>query len=365
MKKKYLVVHQLNDFSGSPLVLSNFIEVLGQEGISVELLTSGEEGFLSRCRCPITEIPYRHYDNKIATLFSYLYSQIFIFVIVLARVIGPGVKDKPVLLVNTLLPFGAAIAAKLTSCRVMYYIHETSIRPALLKRWLKWVYNHTATDAIFVSSYLKEAEGVGDKCNINEVIVYNSFPAGHNPETKTKTSLKNDSFCVFMACSLKKYKGVYDFVQLACTKQLSDIKFMLALNSDPAEYNKFAQEYGHQHNLELHRRPKNIELLYQNASLVINLSHPDLWVETFGMTVIEAFSYGCPVIVPTVGGPAEVVHENMDGFKISVKNKSELIKKIRWLADNKEDYEGLAKNAIESAKRFDFGTYASEIRKCL
>ena len=57
---------------------------------------------------------------------------------------------------------------------------------------------------------------------------------------------------------------------------------------------------------------------YNEAAIVINLTNPKLAVETFGLTPLEAMSAGLPVIVPTVGGIAEMVGDGDNGYKIDV-----------------------------------------------
>ena len=366
-KNKYLVVHLLNDYSGSPLVLSNFINVLLIEGHEVELLTSGKDGFLSGCECKITQFPYHRCSNKVCTLINYLISQLYLFFFTLFKCLKLNGSQKPIVVVNTLLPFGVALAAKLINCRIIYYVHETSLQPALLKRWVKWVYVHTATIGIFVSSYLKQKEGENNKFKIHEYVVYNSLPNNTIVESRKPRveSGASRQFTIFMPCSLKAYKGVYDFVELASTPQLADIKFVLALNAEEEEFNLFMDKHIRVGNIEVHRRPANIGLLYQQADMVLNLSNPELWIETFGMTVIEAFSFGCPVIVPTVGGPAEIVQENIEGFKIPVAQKDDIIGKIRKLADNKVEYERHSDNALKSAGKYTFDFYCKNIKEVL
>ena len=57
------------------------------------------------------------------------------------------------------------------------------------------------------------------------------------------------------------------------------------------------------------------------ARLVIQ---PALWLETFGMTVIEAYSYGVPVIASRIGSLASLVRDTETGFLFEPGNVSEL-----------------------------------------
>jgi glycosyltransferase involved in cell wall biosynthesis len=70
---------------------------------------------------------------------------------------------------------------------------------------------------------------------------------------------------------------------------------------------------------------------YQKADIVLNLTRIDLANETFGLTVIEAMAYGLPVIVPTIGGIAELVTDGENGYKIDSRNIAELSEKLNQM----------------------------------
>lgn len=65
---------------------------------------------------------------------------------------------------------------------------------------------------------------------------------------------------------------------------------------------------------------KNTHPFYQEASIILNLSDVNLWVETFGLTILEGMAYQLPAIVPPVGGVIELVEENKNGFLIDSKD---------------------------------------------
>jgi glycosyltransferase involved in cell wall biosynthesis len=358
---KYLAIHLLNDFSGSPLVLANCIDSLIEAGHNVELLTSGDDGFLSHCDCDKTSINYRRFSNKVLTLISFILCQLILFATVVSKTLFVKKENKPKILVNTILPFGAALAAKLTSCHITYYVHEISIRPLILKRWLKFVLRFTADDAIYVSNYLKENEGVHNQV-IKEVVIYNSLP---KKLEVMPLDLHSDDFIVFMPSSLKKYKGVYDFLEIAGKLKGTKAKFILALNAEESEFKAFVNTFKSSGNIQILRRPSDINAIYSRSSLVINLSHPDEWVETFGMTVIEGFVHGCPAIVPTVGGITEIVVEGYNGFKISVADTNAICNKIVEILGDEPLHGKLVLNAINTAERFKYPEYKNRILEML
>ncbi len=60
-------------------------------------------------------------------------------------------------------------------------------------------------------------------------------------------------------------------------------------------------------NLRIYARQEDVTSFYNDASIVVNLTDSRQAIETFGLTPLEAMSDGLPVIVPTVGGIAELV----------------------------------------------------------
>ena len=54
--------------------------------------------------------------------------------------------------------------------------------------------------------------------------------------------------------------------------------------------------------------------------------------EPFGQVVIEALGAGCAVVVPDVGGPAEVVTDGVDGLVYPIGDRDALVAAVRRLA---------------------------------
>lgn len=363
MKDRYIAVHLLNDFSGSPLVLSNFLDVLIDNGFDVKLYTNKGNGFLSKCDCKFSYINYINFKRKIPTLLFYLYSQLTLIFRMFfeCKIKSRNFNHKVV--INTLLPFGAAIGAKFGGAYVIYYVHETSIKPELLKRFLKLVMRACANEVIFVSKYLESKEGLPPRESHRQHVVYNSLPKNHFPVLNIGEKKK---FTIFMASSLRVYKGVLDFIEIAKTLEDNpDFAFLLALNSPEQEFNGFFGEIVFPPNIRVIRSPSDIDKLYAQSSLVLNLSNPEAWIETFGMTVIEAFSYGIPVIVPTVGGIAEIVEDGVNGFHISVHDKTSLIRTIKRLQSDSEFYDKMSACCLKSASLFSYRKFKNDIESIL
>ena len=349
--KKIIFIHLLNDRSGSPKVLSQTIKALKDKGYQTELLTSShQDGFLSGVADTNRSLFYRRSENKLITLFYYVLSQILLFLQCLRYW-----NQDVVFYINTMMPFGGALAGILIGKKVIYHVHETSLKPQTLKKFLRSVISITAHKVIFVSEYLKDVESFAHK---KQVVIYNALESNLVEQQK----VIKDNFIVLMICSLKEYKGVLEFIKLS--KLLSNVKelqFQLVLNASKDEINEYLNSSENPSNLVIFDRQKDLSKFYRDASLLLNLSRPDGCIETFGLTILEGMEYGLPVVVPPVGGPTEIAREGIDGFQISCYEIEQIAKKIQFLMENKDEYLRLSKNARERVKEFDIKVFEEKI----
>lgn len=345
-------VHLFNDRSGSPKVLSHIVRAMYQRGAATEVLTSSHaNGFLSDLPGIRRDIFYRRSENKVVTLFYYLLSQAYLFMFCLRYW-----RQDVVFYVNTMMPFGASLSAYLMGKPVVYHVHETSLRPALLKRFLRQVINLTARKIVFVSNYLGQAEGFSGK---NQYVVHNALD---DVVTQRCVRHSDEAFNVLMVCSLKAYKGVPEFFDIA-GKLLDrpDVRFTLVLNAEPGEIDALLSGMSIPANVTLFPRQADVTRFYEQAHLLLNLSRPDEWVETFGLTILEGMAQGLPVVVPPVGGPAEIVSDGREGFLISCYETQRIAELIGKLALDSELHLHLATNAQARAKDFSLATFEEKI----
>ncbi len=349
--RKFIFVHLFNDRSGSPKVLSQVINAMSKTGRSVEVLTSSHvNGFLDNTPGLKRRIFYRRTENKLITLAFYMVSQAYLFFYCLRYC-----REDVVFYVNTMMPFGAALSAKIMGKPVIYHVHETSIRPRLLKVFLRFVIRITAGKVFFVSDYLKSVESFGQ---IPQHVIHNALVTPVSPVVR---KLK-DEFNVLMVCSLKKYKGVLEFLKVA-ERFLGErsLTFTLVLNASDGEIEEFFSGISASKNLKLISRQSDVGPFYEAASLVMSLSRPDEWVESFGLTIIEAMAKGLPVIVPPVGGPAELVVHGQQGYKISCYEIDEICRAINRLARDSDLYQMMSDNAVQHAKKFELDVFDKKI----
>jgi L-malate glycosyltransferase len=344
-KMKIVAVHLLNDFSGSPLVFSQALQTLQKAGHPIVIHTSqGKSGFLDNVDAPKFYFPYQFYANSTWRLFAFLYSQVYLFFQLMKYR-----KEEVIFYVNTLLPFGAALAAFCMRKKTFYHVHESYIKPALLKSFLRGVAWLTADTIFYVSNYLYQQEKIG---KVNACVLHNVLPSTFvdRAAQSNYTPAKNGKFTVLMVCSFKDYKGVPQYKELA--RRHPNLNFELVLNASKVEVNVNFTPQHTPTNLKVYSVQKDLDPFYSRANLVVNLTNPKLCVETFGMTLLEAMSYGIPVIAPTKGGPAELVEETKNGFQIDVNDEATLDFRLSYLASHPDFMNKLSTGARETAKRY-------------
>ena len=109
----------------------------------------------------------------------------------------------------------------------------------------------------------------------------------------------------------------------------------------------------------LHSKIKYLGKLNTNALMEEYLSakaliFPSIWYEPFGMTIIEAYSCGLPVIASNIGASIELVKDGITGFLFTagdIANLKLALKKMNTIAEI--DYKKIQEQAI-NAHRLNF-----------
>lgn len=374
--KRLICFHLFNDFSGSPKVLRMVLggllesaerrvesgELRVESGkVRVEIVTSKGEGALSdldgRKGVRMHRYAYRFSDNGVVTILRYSWVQLYVFLLSFRYLLS----RETVFYINTILPVGAALAGRLMGKRVVYHYHENASAKGAFYRLLARAMQGLASEIVCVSAYqrsfLKREKGV--------YVVPNAAPESFTARLKPNPQEAFGRKRVLMLGSLKRYKGTQEFVELA--GRMKDYAFELVLNETQENIDAYWKESGmtQPENLTVHARQKDVAPFYNRASVVLNLTNKNMAIETFGLTAIEAMSAGLPVIVPTVGGIAEIVEDGVNGYKTDVQELDKIEKQIGVLLENRELYTQLAQGAYEFAQHFNETKMTERIGKIL
>lgn len=353
---KIISFHLLNDYSGSPKVLKMVLDGFVENGNEVDIITSNGgvlDELSSQKNIKIFHIPYKFSNNTIVTMLRYILVQITTFFFAFRWFFCENI----VFYINTILPIGPALAGRLMGKKVIYHYHENADSKGAFYKILAWFMQILANKIICVSMYqaslLKRKMGVFVIPNA----LPNDFISKLNPNISEAFKRKQ----ILMLGSLKFYKGTNEFCKLA--KLMPKFKFELVLNESQENIDSYweSNKIEKIENLVVYPRQKEVAPFYSRASIVLNLSNKELFVETFGLTVLEAFSAGVPVIVPTVGGIAELVTNDKNGYKIDSSELNNITDRINELLSNKKLYENISNEALKTSYLYSYDKMITQI----
>lgn len=353
--------HLLNDNSGSPIVLREVIRHLAKRNDAMLFIGSQGRGRLEESEAKIVRYWYRRSRFRIVTLFTYLFSQAMLY-----RALSRNRARIPVdavIYVNTLLPFGAALWGRRNGRRVIYHVHEVSISPAPLRRLMVGMAARAAERVIYVSADNQRRLPIpgAPSAVIPNAVAPDIAEAG---SAAAYAPRRSGRFEVLMLASPRDFKGVPEFIALArALIGREDIAFRLVLNGDLQEVERYLPSADRPGNVTVAPRTNAPAALYAQADVVLNLSRVDQWIETFGLTLVEAMCFGVPVIAPPVGGPAEIIRDQVDGYLINSREGEALKAAVLRLADNPALALSLSANARARAADFSAEQFSARLHQ--
>ena len=358
--KHIVCFHLFNDYSGSPKVLRMVLEGVLNKGYRVDLVSS-KGGVLDELlhypNLRKHSYPYRFSSNGAVTMLRYGMVQLFTFFLSFRWMFCKDV----VFYINTLLPVGPALAGRMMGKRVVYHYHENAFVKGAFYKMLAAMMERLANRIICVSEY--QASFL--ICKEKVTVIPNALPEAFVKRLKPDPEAAFERKTVLMLGSLKEYKGTKEFIQLS--QRMPQYNFILVINDTQENIDGYLSEkhYTSEENLVLYPRQADVAKFYQQASVVLNLSDKRQFIETFGLTALEAMTAGLPVIVPTEGGIAEMVDDGINGYKIDVADLDKIEQHIQELLTDKTKYVEMAEQALACAKRFDANEMIDQITRII
>ncbi|QPZ90001.1 glycosyltransferase family 4 protein [Thioclava electrotropha] len=318
-------------------------------------------GVLEDTGVPIRRYWYRRSRFRLVTLATFAFSQLALYRALSRADLPTGA----VIYVNTLLPFGAALWAAWHGHTVVYHAHEVSISPRPLRWFLLRVAQRTATRVLYVSEdHHRRLPVAGVPATVlpNPVsarIATRGFATAYAPR-------RSGHFEVLMLASPRDFKGVPEFLGLVERFQnRPDIQFTLVLNGDRDEVAAYLPPGPVPGNVTIHPRTDRPEDFYATADVVANLSRVDLWIETFGLTIAEAMTFGLPVIAPPIGGPAEILRDGVEGFLVDSRDAATLADRVTTLFENPAAALAMSAAARQRARDFTIETFTADLQSLI
>lgn len=334
---KILFFHQRNDFTGSTRVLANVIESeFSDRHVTVITISSGE-GFLSSLPnvriIPIC-FPLSHGEKPIPIVTPLIWR---IHALLLAIVYGWRYR---IFYINTISPYYAAIVGRIYGKRLIYHIHEKFVVKSLYVKMAEYVFNHVRAKRIFVSKYVRDQYPPKDGCE--SVVKYNTLPHSFLSAVCAVPVAQRRRDTLILIASLSKAKGIFTYIDVA--KKMPEYTFQLMISADMDKIRGFLP-HDIPSNVKVISAQRDIHPFLRVSDVVLNLSIPSLWTETFGMTILEAMAYGIPAIVPNVGGPIELVEDGYNGYCIDVTDIGAIMTAIKKILAREDEYSRLCVNS--------------------
>ena len=110
----------------------------------------------------------------------------------------------------------------------------------------------------------------------------------------------------------------------------------------------FIRQHAKTGNFHIQGFVNNVADFYNNVSVYVQPSA----TEGFGMTVIQAMSYGRPVICSEAAGVADCIIDEVDGFVISAMNPKAIADKINWFKQHPNKIIEFGKKARENSFKY-------------
>lgn len=174
--------------------------------------------------------------------------------------------------------------------------------------------------------------------------------------------------------NFKKHDFLIEVFKKMADKGFSDWKFYILISfreQESEEVNKLEKTVG-KYPIYIFKNVKDPELktLYSKAKIYWHASgfgedlskNPEL-AEHFGMSTVEAMSFGAVPVVINAGGQREIVDGKENGFLWN--SEIELIEKTSILMKNEELLQKMSKEAIKKSSVFGTGVFNQKIKELI
>lgn len=189
----------------------------------------------------------------------------------------------------------------------------------------------------------------------NTIMQYNPRPFNN-----LRKSIKNENhFVIAFVGGLIPIKGVEYFVEAAQIVDRSCAEFRI-YGDGPLKYELERKAAGKVRFMGFCRDIIN-EMLHEIDVLVL----PTIVAEALPTVIIEAKSVGIPVITTNLGGQAEIVKNDQDGFLVDIKDSSAIAKAVDKLIFDLKLYNEMACRSYESSKMFSPDKFQNTIIETL
>jgi glycosyltransferase involved in cell wall biosynthesis len=192
--------------------------------------------------------------------------------------------------------------------------------------------------------------------------------------TRTQLGLAEGAFVLAVIGQITPWKGQHDAVGiLAQLRQVQRDAHLLIVGepkfvSAATRYDNRAYYDEMQGIIRAEGLEDRVHVLGERADVPAIMGALDVllvpsWEEPFGRVVVEAMALGLPVVATSIGGPAEIITDNVDGMLLAPRDPQQWAAAIARLADSPDLSARLGEAAARRARDFDLVKHVSTIRQ--
>jgi glycosyltransferase involved in cell wall biosynthesis len=311
---------------------------------------------------PFHFIPTLAYKNKFYELFFFAKSLItLIFRLITNRRIRVvhihGAKDGSILRKF----FICFIAKKIFGKKIIFHIHAGGFDEyyknggKFYKFICRFLVNNSSALVVLSERWNDFFE---QNFKIKKLIVIKN-PVEHHPAVELQPSASGIVTFLFLG-RIADHKGIFDLVDLVVKEQAlmrGKCRFLIGGNHEVDRLKKSIEDGGISDLAEYIGWVQDEEK--HKAFSICDYFILPTYEEGMPMTILEAFSYGKPVISTPVGSIPEVVAHNKNGILFNPGDMIALKEIILTAINDKSTYESMKKNASDTA----FNYYPESIKK--
>lgn len=196
----------------------------------------------------------------------------------------------------------------------------------------------------------------------------------HRSSTRARLGLPDDAFVLAVIGQITPWKGQCEAVlMLARLREMRHDAHLLIVGeakfvSAATRYDNRAYHAELRRTIDAEQLEDRVHLLGERADVPAIMGSLDAllvpsWEEPFGRVVIEAMALGVPVVATSVGGPAEIITDDVDGILLAPRDPDRWAHAIARLADSPELTSRLGEAAHRRSRDFALPEHVSAIRR--
>ena len=225
------------------------------------------------------------------------------------------------------------------------------------RRWYHWKIDRLTSKftTLIISNSFSGKRVLVEKGKIKSkkiIVIPNGVKSNQkrNPYLKREIGFDVEETVIGTVGNLREVKDHKTFIKVASeiSRKFQSIKFLIAGKGPlERELKKIAELSGLKKKIVFVGFIKEIEKVYSAIDIFVLTS---FW-EGCPLSILEAMSFGIPVVSFSVGDVPYIIQNGKDGFVVKDRDFTELIEKIKLLLKNETLRDKIGKNAKEKIRR--------------